>query len=706
MILLVGYPGQSDRVLGALFLLRQYSFLYSKHQMRTTVSFDVNDMIQNSVWAGIDRSAFFENAILLELKHRSQGDHVKMQMANASARDNPKPSPVYPYEVRDLLDDISLVASGSGGAHNVSAACLEVADDEQRLIVIRMASNAGMNEEILQDIRQILDEIIEACANGQLVSYGTCGAMLTYPGFSDDDIQNLTLSRIVRRCKSRLKKHILVLHRILLPVRTPVKNELRSFPLCVTKERQTQADSSESGAHQEKSSHPVSVEEQHKRLVEIRAVIAKAAGAFADTSIEELQSLLYLAYQACKSSMFQQYIDRHVHSMANSKVYVSISGEVTERLGQLSKFARAATSIVKHIRRMSHAGITIRVEAVPSLNIQVSELSKTTPGKLRRQGGKRCSRLGDVQLEGMIKRWPSYREHAEIQLLMFYEENTAATLHTNYIGCSKQSCFLCFHFIVQHGRFHVSGCHQSLYSLWSVRDYMQTEDFEAVTKVRQSLAHLADMLYGKVVILRDLSQKYDKGGNGKESIANLSRASVALTDVSARGVLPNTSGPILQTSPTLSSGSATVIAEERVPLSDRRKLRANTPPVRGLQGKTKIHKHRKHRAHLRVSGTPNHKLGRFDYEHKRLQRVHQRKRSHQVNDLRHVGHISFRRRRRARRLDCQEREQRSKHAINEKDVSALTRSIRKVTVFMLKLLFGRAYNAETKQWSLGQGYSQ
>lgn len=110
--------------------------------------------------------AFFENAIFLEIKRRSQGKCVKMDMSNANALRSPAPKSIYPYPVRDLLDDIALVASGSGGADNVTAACLEIHDQKDRTMVLRLARNAGAGEGLLNQLNSLLEIAATACSNG------------------------------------------------------------------------------------------------------------------------------------------------------------------------------------------------------------------------------------------------------------------------------------------------------------------------------------------------------------------------------------------------------------------------------------------------------------------------------------------------------------------------------------------------------------
>ena len=123
-------------------------------------------MVLTYVWENIDRLAFFENAILLELICRAQGTSTKMNVPNSLAAPTPEAQELYPYQIRDLLDDIALVASGTGGPYNVSAACLEVCDCKSRTFVLRLARNNGMNNDVLEKMNAMLSEAALACKNG------------------------------------------------------------------------------------------------------------------------------------------------------------------------------------------------------------------------------------------------------------------------------------------------------------------------------------------------------------------------------------------------------------------------------------------------------------------------------------------------------------------------------------------------------------
>lgn len=112
------------------------------------------------VWQGIDRLSFFENAILLELKYRSQGTPVKMH-APSIERNDP-----LDQESRDFLDDFALVASGPGGPDNVSAACMEISEKDDQVLVLRVARNGGINNEIICRLRDTIRSMVENITAG------------------------------------------------------------------------------------------------------------------------------------------------------------------------------------------------------------------------------------------------------------------------------------------------------------------------------------------------------------------------------------------------------------------------------------------------------------------------------------------------------------------------------------------------------------
>ena len=274
------------------------------------------------------------------------------------------------------------------------------------------------------------------------------------------------------------------------------------------------------------------LQKQSHRLCEIQrltAEVIKPGGC----SNKDLEDLTNFAYAVRKSSTFRYLVSHRIPQSTNPRNPVPRVSKIVQRLGQLSKYSRAGLSIAKHMKKLVELSITLKVEIAPAKLIQIPELSTRNATHLQSRGGERFSGFNYDHLQNMIKRWPAYREHAEIQLLLFYEENPDKVLHSKYIGGNKQSCFMCFNFIVQHGRFQVRGCHQSLYSLWAIRQHVSCPDSAAAARIHMSLAYLSRVLEGKVEAQRSPSWQKLGFATGKESVASLSRTSLAFSEAVA-----------------------------------------------------------------------------------------------------------------------------------------------------------------------------
>jgi hypothetical protein len=128
-------------------------------------------MLPYPVWQGLDRLSFCENAILLETKARSQGTSTRAR----SRRDDSDFLPsddLSTQMVRDFLDDFSLVAAGNGGKDNVSAACMEIHNQEQ-IVVLRVAKNEGLDERTLLGLNQISQLMTKSISGGLFRAYPT-----------------------------------------------------------------------------------------------------------------------------------------------------------------------------------------------------------------------------------------------------------------------------------------------------------------------------------------------------------------------------------------------------------------------------------------------------------------------------------------------------------------------------------------------------
>ena len=127
-------------------------------------------MSPTQVWEGLDRQGFFENAILFELKHRSQGQPVKTPTRNLA-----NCIPTFQREedisrwVPGFLDDFALAVSGPGGPENVSAVCIEI-EPIHEVVVLRVARNAGFSKEVLCHLESITKTMTRIALKGQSMS--------------------------------------------------------------------------------------------------------------------------------------------------------------------------------------------------------------------------------------------------------------------------------------------------------------------------------------------------------------------------------------------------------------------------------------------------------------------------------------------------------------------------------------------------------
>jgi hypothetical protein len=93
-----------------------------------------------NLWNGLDEHAFYENTIILELLERSQGISP-ISIANSDLRRGGNKDCGAGLWVSDFVDDFALIAAGSGGAPNVTAACLEREESPVACFTIRVAKN-------------------------------------------------------------------------------------------------------------------------------------------------------------------------------------------------------------------------------------------------------------------------------------------------------------------------------------------------------------------------------------------------------------------------------------------------------------------------------------------------------------------------------------------------------------------------------------
>ena len=264
------------------------------------------------------------------------------------------------------------------------------------------------------------------------------------------------------------------------------------------------------------------------RLKQLKRLALSISLSTTPVVLQDLVALTKLAYQVRRSFSFKQLVEYNISKSEKSGIPVPGLRDIVERLGQISKFYRAADTLTTYMSQLLNLGKCIEIKATPTEKIEISELARRTAADVCHRGGyQSTSKGGKRQIQDMLNRWPTYREHVELQLIVFYEQNPSLTLFSPYIGCNKRSCYLCYNFIAEHGRFQVDGCHQSLYSLWAVRDTVSFANEERAIVFKRALRNLGSNLKRKVETQKGHQWRLPGFDTCYESVANLSRISLA-----------------------------------------------------------------------------------------------------------------------------------------------------------------------------------
>ena len=347
---------------------------------------------------------------------------------------------------------------------------------------------------------------------------------------SEDQTREEALLEIIMRCRSRLVKHTKVLERMLRFVGSHGSNQFNAPQTVLPDDKAESLQDIELLGKYCGATHESYMRLCKHRLKQLKELVARISLSTTPSDLQDLASLTKLAYQVRRSCSFKQLVAYNISKSEKPGVAVPDLRDIVERIGQISKFNRAAVTLTAFLAKLQKLGRGIEIKATSTEKIEISELAPRTAAQVRRRGGDPFTLSGGAKIQNMMNRWPAYREHVELQLIIFYEQNHGLTLFSPYIGCNKRSCYLCYSFIAEHGRFQVDGCHQSLYSLWTVRETISFADEERARVFNRALKKLCFNLEQKVQTQKDPHWRRPGFSTHNESVANLSRVSLAFSD--------------------------------------------------------------------------------------------------------------------------------------------------------------------------------
>ena len=349
-------------------------------------------------------------------------------------------------------------------------------------------------------------------------------------GMSEDHTREEALVEIMKRCRIRLMKHTKVLERMLRFVGNQDSNQFTApQPVFLEDEAESLEDIELLGKYCG-ATHESYMHLCKHRLKRLRQLVAGISLSNPPSALQDMASLTKLAFQIRRSCSFRKLVAYNISKSEKPGIAVPELRDIVERIGQISKFYRASVTLTTFLGKLQRLGLGLDIKAASTEKIEIPELAFRTVADVQRRGGDRFNSSSRAKIQGMINRWPAYREHVELQLIIFYEQHHTLTLFSPYIGCNKRSCYLCYNFIVEHGRFQVDGCHQALYSLWTIRESIFFANEERARVFNGAIKKLCLDLQQKVQAQKGLQWRRPRFSTHNESVANLSRVSLAVND--------------------------------------------------------------------------------------------------------------------------------------------------------------------------------
>ena len=260
---------------------------------------------------------------------------------------------------------------------------------------------------------------------------------------------------------------------------------------------------------------------RYRRLKTLCTSLARSRD-MASTSAVSL-SLTETAHHLRRSNSFQYFIKSNIQATRKPAAIECFRRHLEDRIGKLARFFRASLTIFTVAEQFAKCGKRTLIRVLPFQRYEVSELRNESARKLLSRAPGRFSACNEAYLQTLLQRWQNYRLHAEIQLVVFYEQHPSLTLASRYIGCDKLCCYLCFKFLSAHGQFVPNGSHQSLYSLWTFPVALRVENAARASALRSAICSLCHDLEWKVSIHGQTRVSYP---SNNESFANLSRISL------------------------------------------------------------------------------------------------------------------------------------------------------------------------------------
>lgn len=249
--------------------------------------------------------------------------------------------------------------------------------------------------------------------------------------------------------------------------------------------------------------------------------------------LKSIRQLVCLSYDVRRCAKFKASI------MAD---HPDVWPQIREKIGKVSRFYRSVVSMIQFASDQTLKHLQICLARVPSISQRLQVLQNYTVTNMTRNIPEIATTYKGRtdEMQRLLGRWNKYVVHAEMLLLIFYEENPQYIPIINYLGISKRSCFLCANFIRYHNKFGFEGEHKQLCCLWALPKQIKFESAEHNQRFSTALTELHSLIKRRAVIATKTG--YRVAPLMKQSVANFSRITLLARATSSQNL-----GTILET---------------------------------------------------------------------------------------------------------------------------------------------------------------
>jgi hypothetical protein len=145
-----------------------------------------------------------------------------------------------------------------------------------------------------------------------------------------------------------------------------------TIPMYLSQPDQTEAlqDFQHLGRHC-RENHNLYLQACNDRLNELSDLSSQLARQSSGSSLQKMMLLTEKAYDIRRSSSFRQFLQSNLHGIKRQEALVAFVGNILERLGKISKFYRAATTLTAIGMKLSKRNMAIQIQVAPAPNFKL-----------------------------------------------------------------------------------------------------------------------------------------------------------------------------------------------------------------------------------------------------------------------------------------------------------------------------------------------